>query len=216
MKIAIIGASGWLGGAIAREAMSRGHQVTGIARNSSRLQELDGADVREFDATQSDGLADVIAGHDVVVQAVTDRSSDDRSTIPIVTRNLLAAVPAAGVPRLIVLGGGGSLHNESGERLVDQPGFPAEYLSEARAGAEALDMCLAAPESLDWTFVSPPPANLTPGEKRGGYSVAANDRPVTDSGGRAAITSGDLAAAVVDEIESPQFSRRRFTAGYTG
>jgi putative NADH-flavin reductase len=161
MRIAVIGAGGWLGGDIAGEALARGHEVTAIGRNAGKLQDIDEADVREYDATQAEGLGD------------------------------------------------------NGERLLDQPGFPQEYLAEAQAGLEALELLRAAPARLDWTYLSPPPENLTPGEKRGGYSVAANDRPVVDASGRSAITSGDLASALVDELEQPQFSRRRFTVGYT-
>jgi putative NADH-flavin reductase len=215
MRIAVIGASGWLGGDIAREALSRGHDVTAIARHSDRMGELEGVDVRAFDATAADGLPAVIAGHDVVVCAVTDRSGPDRSMIPTVVRALITAVPAAGVPRLAVVGGGGSLLSENGRRFVDEPGFPEEYRTEAMAGAEALELLRGAPAELDWTYLSPPPETLTPGEKRGGYSVRGDDYPVTNAQGKSAISSGDLAAAMVDELEQPQFSRRRFTAGYS-
>jgi putative NADH-flavin reductase len=216
MRIAVIGASGWLGGAIAREAQARSHEVTAIARNSEGLADLEGADIRAFDATDEQGLVPVIAGHDVVVSAVTDRSGPDRSMIPRVVRSLMAAVPAAGVPRLAVVGGGGSLLSESGRRFVDAPDFPAQYREEALAGAQALELLRSAPAELDWTYLSPPPENLAPGEKRGGYRVRGDDRPVTDARGETAISSGDLAAAMVDELERPQFSRRRFTVGYAG
>lgn len=113
-----------------------------------------------------------------------------------------------------MVGGGGSLLNDDGQRFIDAPGFPAEYRTEALAGAEALALLRATPDTLDWTYLSPPPTNLSPGEKRGGYIVRGDDRPVTDATGHSAITSGDLAAAMVDELEHPQFTRRRFTAGY--
>jgi uncharacterized protein len=215
MRIAVIGASGWLGGAIAHEAMSRGHHVTAIARHPERLNELEGADLRAVDATDSQALAPVIADHDVVVSSVTDRSGPDRSVIPTVLRSLLIAVPEAGVPRMAVVGGGGSLLSDSGQRFMDSPDFHAEYLAEAQAGDEALELLRSAPPELDWTYLSPPPENLTPGEPRGGYSVRGDDRAVTNAQGHSAISSGDLAAAMVDELEAPQFSRRRFTAGYT-
>jgi putative NADH-flavin reductase len=216
MRIAVIGASGWLGGAIAREAMARGHKVTAIARHAERLNDLQGADLRAFDATDSNGLAPVIANHDVVVAAVTDRSGPDRSVIPTVVRALIVAAPEAGVPRLAVMGGGGSLLDPRGERFVDSPGFPEPHRAEALAQAEALELLRHAPAELDWTYLSPPPQNLTPGEKRGAYGVHGGDHPVTDSQGESTISSGDLAAAMVDELEQPQYSRRRFTAGYTG
>jgi hypothetical protein len=214
VRIAVIGASGWLGGDITREALARGHQVTAIGRDPDRLQHLDGVDARAFDATDALGLPGVIAGHDVVVQVVTDRSTADRSVIPRVTSALIRAVPEAAVPRVVVVGGGGSLLNEQGGRFLDQPGFPPEYVDEARAGAEALELLRAAPPELDWTYLSPPHVNLAPGEKRGGYGVRGDDRPVTNAGGDTSISSGDLASALLDEIERPQFSRRRFTVGY--
>ncbi|MEO8966239.1 MAG: NAD(P)H-binding protein [Solirubrobacteraceae bacterium] len=214
MRIAVIGASGWLGGAIAREALSRGHEVTAIGRDPAKLEAVIGARPVTVDATDAHTLTSAIAGHDVVVSSVTDRSGPDRSVIPATVRALIQAVPAAGVARLAVIGGGGSLHGEDGRRLIESPDFPQEYLAEAEAGAQALDLLLAAPPELDWTLLSPPPENLTPGDARGGYRTRGDDRPVTDADGRTAITSGDLAVALVDELEHPQYTRRRFTAAY--
>jgi hypothetical protein len=214
MRIAVIGASGWLGGAIAREALARGHEVTAVGRNRGRLEAIEGATVGIVDAADPGALVSVIAGHDVVVSSVTDRSSDDRSIIPTVARALIVAVPQAGGPRLALMGGGGSLLDAGGNRFVDAPGFPDQYKPEALAQAEALDALRAAPGELDWTYLSPPPHNLVNGEKRSGYQVRGDDRPVVDATGESAITSGDLAAAMVDELEVPQFARRRFTAAY--
>jgi len=214
VRIAVIGASGWLGGAIAREAMSRGHEVTAIARNPDRLAELEGATAKAADATDPDSLAAAIAGHDAVVSSVTDRSGPDRSTIPSVARALIEAVPRAGVPRLAVIGGGGTLLSPDGNRFVDQPGFPEQYKAEALAQGEALELLRAAPTALDWTYLSPPAHDIHPGEKSGGYQVRGDDLPVVNERGENSISSGDLAAAMVDELERPQFSRRRFTAAY--
>ena len=214
MKIAVIGATGWLGGAIAREALERGHEVTAIGRDPEKLAALEGMNAVAVDATQSDALAEAIAGHDVAVLSVTDRSGPERSVIPQAAQALIDALPASGVPRIAMMGGGGSLLNENGERFVDQPGFPEQYRAEALAAGEALNLLRATPETVDWTYLSPPAENLTPGDKRGGYIVRGDDRPATDDAGNSAITSGDLAAAMVDELEQPQFGRRRFTAAY--
>lgn len=214
MRIAVVGASGWLGGTIAREALSRGHQVTAIGRDADRLAGVEGAQVVTADATDVEAIADALSGHDVVVSSVTDRSGTDRSLIPRVAGVMIEAVPRAGVPRLAVMGGGGSLLKPDGSRYVDEPGFPVEYKPEALAQAQALALLRAAPDSLDWTYLSPPPHTLIPGDKRGGYDVRGDDRPVENNDGDSAVTSGDLAAAMVDELERPQFSRRRFTAAY--
>jgi hypothetical protein len=214
MKIAVIGATGWMGGAIAREAVSRGHEVTAIGRDPTRLAALEGMHPVATDATDPSSIAEAISDHDVAVLSVTDRSGPDRSIIPAAAQALIEAHPRADVPRIAMMGGGGSLLDDDGKRFVDHPGFPQEYKAEALAQAEALALLRATPETVDWTYLSPPAHQLTPGDKRGGYGVRGDDHPVIDDAGENAISSGDLAAAMVDELEHPQFSRRRFTAGY--
>jgi putative NADH-flavin reductase len=134
--------------------------------------------------------------------------------IPAAARALVAALPQAGVPRVVVLGGGGSLEAAPGTRFVDLPGFPEQYKAEALAQAEALDILRRDGGALQWSYISPPPKHLEPGDRRGGYRAAAGDAPVTDGDGESRITSGDLASAVVDELEQPRFTGQRFTAAY--
>jgi putative NADH-flavin reductase len=214
MRVAIIGASGWLGGAVASEALRRGHQVSAISRNIDGFDGLEGAKRISADATDPAALANAIVGSDVVVCSITDRSTPERSVIPAAIQSLLRALPQAGVERLAVIGGGGSLTDAHGRRLVDDPGFPAEYKAEALAQAKALALLRESDTSVQWTYLSPPPHDLKPGERTGVYRVLAGDRPLSDEQGHSTITSGDLASALVDEIESPQFTRQRFTAAY--
>lgn len=217
MKIAVIGASGWLGGAVAREALRRGHDLSAIARDGTRLNEaegLEGAIKILADVTDEPRIGDVLRGHDVVVCAVTDRSTPDRSVIPTAVGVLLRVLPSVGRPRLVVVGGGGSLETAPGVRALDAPDFPSQYLSEARAQAEALEILRSEGSDLDWAYLSPPPHELTPGKATGSYRVQGGDSALTDESGRSAITSDDLASALVDEIEQPRFSGQRFTAAY--
>jgi len=214
MRIAVIGGSGWIGGSIAREALRRGHAVTVIGRDSDKLARVAGADVAVADVTDFEATANAIRGHDVVVSAVTDRSGDDRSLIPATARMLLEVVPAAGVARLAIVGGGGSLEIEPGVREIDRPEFPAPYKAEAQAQAEALEILRAEGDGVDWTYLSPPPHELVRGEKTGGYRVREGNIAVMDDQGHSRITSGDFAAAMVDELEQHRFSGRRFTAAY--
>ena len=214
MRIAVVGATGWLGGAVTREALARGHEVTAVGRSAERLGELADVATTSADVTDRASLAEAIAGHDAAVVAVTDRSGPERSVIPAAARSVIEAAPRAGVERVAFVGGGGSLASPAGGRYVDQPGFPEQYKAEALAQGDALALFRAAPEELDWTYLSPPPHNLEPAEKRGGYRVAAGDQPVLDADGDSGITSGDLAAAMLDALERHEFSRQRFTAGY--
>jgi putative NADH-flavin reductase len=149
------------------------------------------------------------------VVAVTDRSGEDRSVIPATALSVMAAVAGTDAGKLVYIGGGGSLNAPDGGRLVDAPDFPAQYKAEALAGAEALEAFRTeAPENLDWAFLSPPPHDLHPGDKQGGYRVQGGDEPLGDPPAYAGLSSGDLASVILDEIEHPQFTRERFTAGY--
>jgi len=214
MRIAVIGASDWLGGEIAREALTRGHRVTAIGRDGDRLAAIIGATAVEADARDPDALRRAIAEHDAVVVAITDRSTEDRSLIPNTTRLLLRVAPTAGVNRLAFVGGGGSLELDDGTRLVDLADFPDAYRPEALAQAESLRLLREDADAIDWTYLSPPPEHLERGPGRGGYRVRADDRPVRDAAGHSGVSSGDLAAAMLDELEHAQFSGRRFTVGY--
>lgn len=197
LRIAVLGASGHLGGAVAREAAARGHLVTPLGRTDA-------------DAADPAALAGVLAGHDAVVASL---KGGDR-LVPRAAAALLKALPEAGVRRLVFVGGGGSLEAAPGVRFVDSPDFPPQYLETARDQAEALDVLRAADTPVDWSYVSPPPVHLVPGDRTGRYRAEARDTPITDADGVSRISVGDFAGAVVDAVEQDAFLRRRFTAAY--
>ncbi|MDP9864359.1 MULTISPECIES: NAD(P)-dependent oxidoreductase [Streptosporangium] len=202
MKIAIVGASGHIGSAVVREARDRGHEVTPVARDASSLGNGVDADVLDRGS-----IAGVLTGHDAVVLAVKGPE-----TVPAAVRTLIDVLPGIGVRRLLVVGGGGSLEQAPGRRFVDSPNFPKEYLAEARAQGEALDLLRAQGGALDWSYASPPPVHLVDGERTGAYRVKAGDAPI--SGADTRITIPDFAAALLDTLEEGSFVRERFTAGY--
>ena len=127
---------------------------------------------------------------------------------------LLEALPLAGVSRLVFLGGGGSLEYAPGNRFVDSPDFPPQYLQTARDQAEALAILRAAQTPVAWSYVSPPPLHLVPGEKTGHYRAEARDTPIADEKGESRISVGDYAAAVIDALENESFLHVRFTVAY--
>jgi putative NADH-flavin reductase len=116
------------------------------------------------------------------------------------------------VPRLISVGGAGSLLVASGQRLVDTPDFHDEWKPEALAAADALEAFRAADTEVDWAFVSPG-ALLVPGERTGVYRLGG-DELLVDEQGRSHISMEDFAVAILDEAEAPKHSRERFTAAY--
>ena len=214
MRIAIIGASGWVGGAIAAEAILRGHEATAISRDPSRLKDLQGLTVATADLRQAASIKRAIAGHDAVVAAVVDRAAGNTAVIPQAARTLLRVLPKAHVKRLIFAGGGGSLEVAPGKRFVDAPEFPAQYRSEALAQAEALQALRSSSSEVDWTYVSPPPVDFLPGDKTGSYRVQGGDSVLNDENGQSKVSVADFASAIIDELESPRFIGQRFTVAY--
>lgn len=202
-KIAIIGATGRAGSQLLEEALRCGHSVTAIARDPSRLQGREGVSTVALDVTRGEGLEQAVAGHDVVLSAA------HFATVP--AQAIIGPVKKAGVKRLLVVGGAGSLLLPSGERVIDAPDFPEAYKAEASAGGDFLQ-ALRQEQQLDWTFLSPS-AEFVEGERTGSYRVGKNHLLV-DAKGRSWITFADYAIALLDEVEKPAHSRQRFTVGY--
>lgn len=203
MKIALIGITGNVGSRVAAELLQRDHVVTGIARDPQRAQPRTGVTLVQGDATDAAALAPLLAGHDAVISAGRFLSSDANA--------LVSAVKAAGVPRLLVVGGAGSLEVAPGAALIDTPQFPQAYKAEAGAGAAFL-AALREETALNWTFLSPS-AEFVPGERTGVFRLGG-DALLLDVNGRSWISIDDYAIALVDELERPRHARSRFTVGY--
>jgi uncharacterized protein len=125
---------------------------------------------------------------------------------------MLAGLSRAGVKRLVWVGGGGSLEVAPGVRLVDTPAFPAEYKAEALAQAEALKLFRSSSGNVEWSYLSPP-AIIQPGQRTGRYRTGT-DQLLTDDKGESRISVEDYAVALMDEVERPARSRKRFTVAY--
>jgi len=202
-KIAIIGATGRAGSQLLEEALRRGHSVTAIARDTARVGPREDVISRNVDVLDANALQAAVAGHDVVI------STAHFATIP--AGAVIGPVKNAGVKRLLVVGGAGSLLLPDGTRVIDSKGFPEAYKAEASAGALFLEN-LRQEKDLDWTFVSPS-AEFVEGERTGKFRIGLDDLLVS-SEGRSWITFADYAIAMLDEVESPKHPRQRFTVGY--
>lgn len=201
--IALIGATGNIGSRILTEALSRGHAVTALTRDASKMKPRAGMTVRQASTTDVTNLAAVLAGHAIVVVSVKWNEAN--------IRDVLDAIRRSGVTRALFVVGAGSLIRSDGRTHLDhmidrgvqpptsKPGFLA--LTELR---EVTD--------LDWTAISPP-TSIRPGERTGEFQLG-EDHMLEDDEGQSQISYEDFAIAIVDEIEKPRHSRRRFTAAY--
>jgi putative NADH-flavin reductase len=210
MKIALFGASGTIGQRIAQEALNRGHEVTGIVRNPAKVQLTHPhLTITAGDALDAASVARVVVGHEVVVSAISPGGNPQ--VLVDAAHALIAGVARAQVRRLIAVGGAGSLEVSPGVLLLDTPKMQnVPWRPVVLAHRDALEVYRAA--DLDWTFFSPAD-QIAPGERTGAYRLGT-DQLVTNAQGESRISAEDYAVALVDEIEQPQFIRRRFTAAY--
>jgi len=211
MKIALIGATGFVGAPVLSELLSRGHRVTVLARNPSKLVAQPGLTVVAADALDATQVAKAVAGHDAVISAYNPGWSEPKIHDLFLqgSQAILDGVKQSGVKRVLVVGGAGSLYVAPGLQLVDTPPFPAEYKQGALAARELLNR-IKLENTLEWSFLSPP-IGLAPGERTGQYRVGADDLLPGQGDQPAGISVADLAVAIVDEMEKAQHVRRRFT-----
>lgn len=211
-KIALIGATGFVGAAILKEAASRGHHVTALVRHPEKLEQLANVTAVKTDVYDTDALAKQLSGQDIIISAFNPGWGDTniRENHIKGSRSINEAAKKAGVKRLIAVGGAGSL-SINGQQLVDSAEFPAEWKEGALGAREALNE-LRKEDGLDWTFVSPA-IMLQPGERTGQYRLGG-DEPVFNDKGESAISVADLAVAIVDEAEQGKHIGKRFTAAY--
>ena len=163
------------------------------------------------DVLDPESVAAAVAGHDAVISAVGPRPGDDPGIVAEAARPLLDGVRRAGVRRLLVVGGAGSLEVAPGVQLIDSPTFPAEWKPVAQAHRDELAIYRRNTD-LDWSYLSPA-GLIGPGTRTGKYRVGA-DQLLTDAEGKSTISMEDFAVALLDELEHPAHIRQRFTVAY--
>lgn len=212
MKVALIGATGFIGSAILSEALNRGHQVQALVSQPEKLAETEQLKVRGVDVFDTKALAAALAGVDLVISAFSGhKSADVAGYYRQGFDSILSAVKAAKVPRILVVGGAASLQVADGSTLLDNPHFPAEYRGSAEGALYALQQ-LRASKDLNWSYLSPA-AEIFPGDKTGEFRLGG-DQLLLDTQGKSRISNGDYAVAMLDEAESAAHKNQRFSVAY--
>jgi len=214
LKIVVFGGTGNIGQRIVREALSRGATVTVVVRDTAgttlpadpQLTLLKGDILNEADDAR------LLKGATAVVCAVSfrkpqpDPPSYRKAAVALVTALRGAG---AGAPRLLFVGGAGSLEVKPGVLLVDS--MPAAYRGEVMGQKQALDY-LRAVTDVPWTYFSPA-ASIAPGTRTGRFRLGG-EQLIVDAKGDSRISMEDYAVAVLDEIQQPAHLHQRFTIGY--
>lgn len=214
MKIALVGATGKIGQEIGKEILQHQHSLTALTRSDKPLPtELASAQQKVVDILDVAALTEAVRGHDVIASAFGPVMDNPAAIgqVADVARALIAAARAAGIKRVVVIGGAGSLEVAPGVQLVDIPEFPAIYKPVALAHREAFNVFRSVTD-LDWTFFSPA-AMISPGEKKGNYRVGEG-KLLADAAGNSAISYGDYAEAFLAELEQGAHRKAIITVAY--
>jgi putative NADH-flavin reductase len=209
MKVTLYGATGQAGTRILKELLGRGHQVTAVVRVPAKLPPQPGLTVRPGDLSDVAGIAAAVRGTEAVISAYGPGLNSPGELVG-ATERLVAGLEQAGVARLLTVGGAGSLEVAPGVQLVDSGYLPAEWKPIALAHRSAWEVLKAS--GLDWTSLCPA-AYFEPGARTGVFRLG-QDNLVANEKGESRISMEDYAIALVDELERPAHSRRRFSVGY--
>ena len=217
MKVALIGATGFVGSAVLKELLQRGHEVVALVRDPAKLAAQPRLQAVQADVLDAAAVQRAVAGADAVVSAYNAGwgNPDIYEDFMRGSRAIVAGTKAAGIKRYLVVGGAGSLYIAPGKQLVDTPEFPAAIKPGASAARDALTD-LQKEQGLDWTMLSPPIAlHLGDHGERTGQYRTGKDEPLMQADGQpGTISAADLAVALVDALDKGLHLRERFTVAY--
>ena len=215
-KVAVIGATGFVGTQVVKELANRGYSVNALARNTSKIEESENVKAVTADIYNTAELSEILKGNHAVISAFNPGWTNPNIFEDFLkgAESIEKAVEESGVKRFITVGGAGSLYIAENLQLIDTPEFPAEIKPGAEAARQYLEM-IKRNEKLDWTFFSPAIEmhQGTAGVRKGIYRTAL-ENPVFDEEGRSVLSVEDVAVALVDELDNNQFVKQRFTAAY--
>jgi uncharacterized protein len=210
MKLIMFGPTGMIGSRILNEALQRGYTLTAITRDPARFAVSHKTlTVVAGNALDPANVATLAKGHDAVLSAMGPGGSSAETIIQ-ATQALINGLSQAGIRRLVVVGGAGTLDVAPGVRLMDSPDFIEEYRPLAVAHLEAYNLYQAS--NLDWSFVCPA-AEIAPGDRTGNFQVGA-DRLLSNEKGESRISAEDYAIAFMDEVEESKYIHHRMTVAY--
>lgn len=214
-NVILIGASGFVGTAILNELLNRGHKVTAIVRDAKKMSVSNpNLTIVEADVTDTNTLKEASKGKDAVISAYNPGwknphiYEDTLKNYPLIVES----VKQAGVKRLLIVGGAGTLFYAPGKMVMDADDVPAQLLPGIKSLGEFYLNTLRKEEDIDWIFLSPA-ANMTPGQRTAKFRIGKDDL-VVDANGDSNISVEDFAVAMVDELEQEKHHKERFTIGY--
>lgn len=221
LQILVYGATGSIGGHIVDEALARGHYVTAVSRDPSRIAKRHpNLTAVAGDLLDADSILELVTGKDVVVTSVRGVIGDDKDPKNalqyLAVVNVVAQLRALGdeAGRLIHVGGAGSLEVGGGKLYADKLPklfLPKDLELEIQGQVLALEF-LRDTDDVEWSYATPP-KNFTNGERTGNFRIGG-DQLMEDERGRSRVSRADFAVAILDEAELELHTGRRFSVAY--
>ena len=219
MKVALIGATGFVGASLLEELLRRGHEVVVLVRHPEKFAVREHVQIIKADVQHSDEVRRAVAGADAVVSAFNAGWANPNIYDDFMhgSRAIAKGIKAAGIKRYLVVGGAGSLY-VNGQQLVDSPDFPAAIKPGATAARDMYTE-LQREQELDWTVLSPAVGfhggSAAQAKGRTGHYRLGNDEPLMRADGQPGdISVQDLAVALIDALEQNRYLKARFTVAY--
>lgn len=215
-NVVLIGAGGFVGSAILNEALSRGHKVTAVVLNPSKISvDNPNLTIVKADACDPDVLSELAKGKDAIISAYNPGWTNPRQYEETLENypKIVEGAKRAGVKRLLIVGGAGTLFVKPGVRLIDTGTLPEAWLPGVKSLGEFYLNTLMKEKDIDWIFFSPAGnlGNMGPGVRTGKYRLGKDDM-LFDEKGESFISVEDYAVAMIDELEQENHHYERFTA----
>ncbi len=221
LRILVYGATGKVGTHVVDEALERGHVVTAVSRDPSRIQQQhDNLSAVVGDLLDSISIANLVIDQDVIIVSV--RGIVAKPKIPENAIQRIGVEKVVNVlrefgdnaPRLIHVGGSGTLEVEPGVLYADK--IPKLFLPkslevEIQGQILALEY-LRTVGDVSWSYATPA-KNFTNGKRTGTFRIGG-DAVLEDSRGRSRISRRDFAVALIDEAENAAYVQQRFSVAY--
>lgn len=214
-NVVLIGASGFVGKAILEEALNRGHKVTAVVRFPEKITMRHANLVVKAHDIMDEQMVQLMAkGADAVISAYNPGWGNPNIVEDTKKgyASIIKGVKEAKGPRLLIVGGAGSLYVKKDVRVMDTSMIPEAILPGVKALADVYYALQKDEHQLDWTFFSPA-GNIQPGKRTGKFRLGT-DSLLVDEKGESNISVEDYAVAMIDELEKSQHSRKRFTIAY--
>ncbi|MER7947329.1 NAD(P)H-binding protein [Streptomyces sp. NPDC096079] len=216
MRLMLFGVTGGTGAQLLAQALAAGHQVTAVARDPARVPVTDPESrltVLAGDVLTPEAWRQAVPGHDALLSCLGSTDRKHPTTVYSEgTRNIVGAMRAAGVGRLLCLSSAGldttpdvPLPQRLVTRYVIQRLYRHGYADMARMEGFVRS---SAADGTTWTVVRPP--MLTDGPLTRTYRTAENarlERPKT-------LSRADLAHYLLTHVDDRRTHRAVVEVAY--